>query len=72
MNSQEDEEIVVPREVEMVPVSVSKTHDWVQRGSNLECLSCPVPHGTLNAVPHGMMLVKEGGAFNIVPITPIA
>lgn len=45
------------------------THEWVQRGNDLECHSCPNPHGQVNAIPHGKMLTKNAkGDFDIVSI----
>lgn len=44
-------------------------HEWVQRGHDLVCESCPYPHSSINAVPLGMMLTKVNGVFDFVPLT---
>ena len=68
----EEQEIELNKlsEQEIVHAMEPIEHDWVQRGSDLECHSCTNPHGQINVVPPGKMLVKnEKGVFDIIPIT---
>ena len=56
-------------EQEIVHSTEPVEHEWVQRGNDLECYSCPNPHGQIGAVPQGKMLTKnKEGKFDIVPL----
>lgn len=69
VKTEQEEELNVLAEQEVIHSKEPVVHAWVQRGSDLECNSCPHPHGQINAVPHGKMLIKnEKGEFDIVPI----